>query len=244
MDKLPKDTIQAGNAASEVFISPINGVDTVKGVAMTGGTADGYLQVLSIFRMDSEERIQKFKSFLNESSGKFPEKHLALFTTQIHAIKSAAAAIGAAEISGKAARLEAAAKNAELSFLQDNLPGFMEHLNELLKNIRTALESRPEKTEEKSGGSAFFSQVFGKKKTDSSQSAKEDVSRHLPLFDKLVDALGSQNTKNVDRILDELNKFSLDSKTKGILEHISDQVLMTEFESAKKTIKGFIDSHK
>jgi HPt (histidine-containing phosphotransfer) domain-containing protein len=245
-EKLPENTVQADKAVSGVSFPPINGIDTVKGIAMTGGTAEGYRQVLSMFRKDTEERLQRLRFFLYESmnSGKFPEKHLASFITQIYALKSASATIGAAEISDEAARLEAAGNNSELSFIQDNLPDFTEHLTELVKNIRSALDSMPDKAAAKSGGLGFLGRIFGKKKTDKSLFSKGDPSEYFSLFSKLAEALGSQNVTDADRILDELHKMPLDQKTKETLEHISDQILMTEFESAIKTINGFIGSNK
>jgi hypothetical protein len=242
MKKLSESKMQADN----VSFPPINGIDTVKGIAMTGGTAEGYRQVLSMFRKDADERIQKFRFFLYESlsSGKFPEKHLASFSTQIQALKSASAAIGSAETYDRAGRFGVAGRNKELSFIQDNLPDFTEHLTELVKNIRSALDAKQDKAAAKSGGQGFFNQMFGKKNPDKAQSVKGDPSEYFSLFGKLAEALGSQNVMDADRILDELNKSPLDPKTKETLEQISDQVLMTEFESAIKTINGFIGSNK
>jgi HPt (histidine-containing phosphotransfer) domain-containing protein len=245
-EKISENTIQAGNAVHNASFPPIEGIDTVKGIAMTGGTADGYRQVLSMFRKDAEERAQKFRFFLYESmtNGKFPEKHLASFITQIQALKSASATIGAAEISNEAVRLETAVKNKELSFIQDNLPGFTEHLTILGKNIRFALAAKPDKSAAKFGGQGFLGQIFARKKTGNTQPPKGAPSENLLLFGKLAEALGSQNVTDTDRILEELNKLPLDPDAKEILEQISDQVLMTEFESAIKTIKNFIGSNK
>jgi len=245
-EKLHEDTAQAGKAAFDVSFSPINGIDTVKGVAMTGGTVEGYRQVLSMFRRDAEERVQKFRFFLYEStgSGKFPEKHLASFITQIHALKSASATIGAAETFDRADKLDVAAKNTELTFIQENLPGFVEHLAELLKNIHSALEAGQEKAAAKTSGQGFLGRIFGKEKADKAQPAKVEISEYFPLFNKLAEALGSKNVTDVDKILFDLNKAPLDPKTKEILEQISDQILMTEFESAIKTIKELNGSDK
>jgi len=243
-EKKSENTIKLGKATSDILFPPINGIDIVKGVAMTGGTAEGYRQVLSMFRKDAEERVQKFRYFLYESmsGGKFPEKHLASLITQIQALKSASATIGAAETSDKATRLEAAGRNMELSFIQENLPDFIEHLTVLIKNVRAALEGKPDKPAGKFSGQGFLSQAFGKKKPDKSQYIKVNPSKYLPLFSKLAEALKSQNVTDADLILNELNKLPLEARPKEILEQISDQVLMTEFESAIKTIGEFIAS--
>ncbi|MCL1814281.1 MAG: Hpt domain-containing protein [Treponema sp.] len=197
----------------------IPGVDTIKGTAMTGGTAASYRKVLSMFCKDVEERLQRLRFFLFEGmrGNKFPEKHLAAFTTQVHAMKSASGTLGAAEISMEAARLEDAGKTGDLNFVWDNLGGFVEHLTELSGNIRAVLETEP--------GEAVFP-----------SNPMVDIS----IFNKLAEALKSQNISEIDRIMDELNGNILDSETKEILEQISDQVLMTEFESAIKTVNELI----
>ena len=201
----------------------IPGIDTAKGIAMTGGTAEGYRRVLSMFRKDTEERMQKFRFFLYENmvsgNSTFPEKHLSSFITQIHALKSASATIGAAEVSAEAAGLEEAGKTGDLTFIQDSLGGFMEHLAELVENILTALEFKPEENE----------------KTPSSEK-KARKTNYISIFNKLKNALKSQNVPEIEQILNELSQKPPDSTIKKALEQISDQVLMAEFNSAIKTI--------
>ncbi|MDR2740260.1 MAG: response regulator, partial [Treponema sp.] len=70
----------------------IPGVDAAKGITMTGGTVAGYRKVLAQFRKDAQERL----ALLQEP----PEPGaLPLFVTQAHALKSASASLGAAEVS-------------------------------------------------------------------------------------------------------------------------------------------------
>jgi len=237
-----------GLTQMDTSFPPINGVDTSKGIAMTGGTAEGYRQVLSMFRRDSEERLQKLRFFLyeglNAGKGKFPEKHLSSLATQIQALKSALAAIGAAKVSDEAVRLEVAAKNRDLVFLYDNLPGFIELLAELVKNTRAAVEIKPDEKAAKPAAGGFLKQIFARQKPEKQAAPKTDPSEYLPVFNKLKNAIDSQNLSEIDRIIDELNQKPLDAKTKETLEHISDEVLMTEFDSAIKTIDILIGTDK
>ena len=232
----------------DISFPPIKGVDTSKGIVMTGGTAEGYRQVLSMFRKDAEERLQKLRFFLyeglNAGKGIFPEKHLSSLATQIQALKGAAATIGAAEVSDEAARLDAAVKNKDLAFLYDNLPKFIESLAELVKNTRAAIESKPDEKAAKPGGGGFLRKIFARQKPDKAIAPKTDPTEYLPIFNKLKDAINSQNLSEIDIILNELSQRPLDTKTKEILEHISDEVLMTEFDSAIKTIDQLIGADK
>ena len=231
----------------DISFPPIPGLDTVKGIAMTGGTSDGYRQVLTMFRKDAEERLQKFRFFLyeglNSGTGKFPEKHLQSLTTQIQALKSASATIGAAELSAEAAQLEAAGKEKNFVFIYDKLPDYIEHLSDLVKNVRSALEQKQGENDAVSGGHRSFMQMFGRQKSDKTASAKTDISEYLDIFNKLKEALTSQNVLAIEHVLDELNQKPLDSKIREVMEQISDQVLMTEFDSAIKTIDDLISTN-
>ena len=245
----PENEGRGGNGpAPDTSFPPIPGVDTAKGISLTGGTAESYQQVLSMFRKDTEERMQKLRFFIYESvssgDGQFPEKHLQSFATQIQALKSASATLGAAEISAEAARFEAAGKERNLTFIQDNLPSFVEHLAELVKNIRAAMEIKSKESSKKSGGFGFFMQKLAGQRPDKTSPSKTVLSEYLPVFQKLKEALEAQNISDIDQILDELNKKPLDSRTKEILEQISDQVLMTELSSAKKTVDELLASNK
>ena len=55
-------------------------------------------------------------------------------------------------------------------------------------------------------------------------------------MESLKQALVSKKMDIVDQLLDNLAKLPLDEKTKQAADHISDYVLITEFERAIKTI--------
>jgi CheY-like chemotaxis protein/anti-sigma regulatory factor (Ser/Thr protein kinase) len=189
---------------------PIQGVDTAKGMALTGGKEAFYRRVLALYCKDALERMPRLQTVPEADA-------LSVFITQVHSLKSASASIGAAEVSEQAAKLEAAGKSGDLAYIKDNLSGFTEHLTELVENIRAALEPAQAPIPNSS-------LLIPNSPPDSS------------LLSELKAALKSQNAIKIDRILDELNKKPLDSKTKEIMEQISDKVLMAEFESAVKII--------
>ncbi|MDR0314279.1 MAG: Hpt domain-containing protein [Treponema sp.] len=118
-----------GSAATD-----IPGVDMERGIRMTGGSMEVYQEVLDLFCSDVDERLPILKS-VPDAAG------LAKFATQIHALKGASGSIGAAEISALAAKLEAASKAGDLSFIQENLGDFAAQLEELVKGIRNWLNA-------------------------------------------------------------------------------------------------------
>jgi len=188
----------------------IPGVDTAKGISMTGGTLSAYTQVLNLFRKDIEERLPLLQ--------KTPDTdNLPMFTTQVHAIKSASASVGMAEISEQAAKLEAAGKAGDLAFIREQLPSFVQKLEELVKNIQDALR-------------------LNKATVPNSESSPA----HSTLFLELAEALKSKKIPEIEQILNTIRQQTQDSKHIEILEQISDQVLMTEFDSALKLVEEAI----
>ena len=212
-----------------VILPSIPGVDSAKGIAMTGGTLEGYVQVLSMFRKDTEERLQKLRYYLYESmlagNGLFPEKYLSVFITQVHALKSASGTIGAADISTEADNLEDAAKAGDFALVQKRLPDFVEHLAELAKNIRVVTDIKPE---------------VNKAKSSSAKKGKNVISAYIPVLRELINALNSVNLIDIDTLMEKMDDGLFHSMAKENLEHISDQILMAEFKSAIKSIEELI----
>jgi signal transduction histidine kinase/CheY-like chemotaxis protein len=197
----------------------IPGVDTAKGIAMTGGTAAGYKKVLSVFRRDAAERLTLLRNFAAQDNGP-GEADLPVFITQVHALKSAAASIGAETVSAEAAALEAAGRAGDGAAIREGLGAFTEHLAALTENIAAALESAP-KGDRGPGPTAG--------------------PVPLPLLRELAEALGAQRAGAVDRILAELGRKALDPRTRKALDAVSDDVLVAEYGRALETLTALLE---
>jgi HPt (histidine-containing phosphotransfer) domain-containing protein len=210
---------------TDISFPAIPGVNTADGISNTGGTIETYRQVLSIFCKDVKARLQTLRFILFEGTmngDRFPEKHLSSFTTQMLALKSACASIGAEEISMEAARLEEAGKIADLPFIWEKLNNFTDHLAELMENINLIFEPASVKPKPE---------------------AVEDTPMYFSLFRELAEAIKNQRLADIDRITGELSRKPLNSQAQETLELISDQILMAEFDSAVKTINDFVDKN-
>jgi len=213
----PLPTPQGGNAVT--LLPSIPGIDVKKGVSMTGGTPALYRQVLSLFCKDANERLPLLRVM------PAPET-LGSFTTQVHALKSASASIGADDVSEEAAILEKAGKVADMDFIKENLPIFAQELTELVKNIRSALQSD---------------------ELDDDDTANENTDSALPYSPLptpysllLSEALKSKNVCEIDNILEQLAQLPLDASVKAALEKISDEVLVAEYEKAEDILRELI----
>ncbi|MCL2804784.1 MAG: ATP-binding protein [Treponema sp.] len=195
----------------------INGIDVKRGIGMTGGTEAGFLSVLSIFRKDAQERLRILRKSIEEEG-------LKSFIINVHALKSASAAIGAEEISAEAARLENAGRTGDEAYIHANMDLFMEQLSKLIEGITYALEI--EKTENEN-----FRQTG-------------DNAEIAAILKKLEKALKTQKADIIDLMLEEISRQPLDEKTKEAVEKISDDVLMTEFDKAAATVHEIMENLK
>jgi CheY-like chemotaxis protein/nitrogen-specific signal transduction histidine kinase len=200
-------------AAGGVPVIP--GVDAKHGIAMTGGTEAGYRKVLATFKKDAEDRLPFLRNLPDE-------QNLAAFVTQVHALKSAAASIGAQEISAKAAALEEAGRTKDMAAIRGGLSSFAERLASLAEGIGAAL------TKDEGVSVPAFRQAL-----------EADAS----LLEELASALEGQKVEAVDRLLEELLARAADSRARETLEQISDDVLMAEYGKALEAVKILLGKH-
>jgi CheY-like chemotaxis protein len=202
----------------------VPGVDVVRGINMTGGTEEGYRKVLAQFYKDAAARLPLFKNFLDEINPAGTDKFSA-FTAQAHAIKSAAGTIGAAEVSGEAAVLEAAGRGAlagsaaDTAAIAEKLPGFYKRLSELVEAIGGAMKNAQGTTD--NGEHANYS-VF---------------TEYCSL---LKAALEAKDMKEIDKLLEELEQLPLDREARESVNAVSDKILMGEYAEALKTVNDLL----
>jgi signal transduction histidine kinase/ActR/RegA family two-component response regulator/HPt (histidine-containing phosphotransfer) domain-containing protein len=195
----------------------IPGVDVKKGIAMTGGTEKGYRSVLAALRKDVEERLPLFRAVPEPDA-------LPAFAARAHSLKSSTASVGAAEVSARAERLEAAGRAGDLAFVREHLGDFSERLAALAENIGAALQAA-------SGG--------GGAPGIPSYQGRETGAQTARLFRDLAESLKSRKVPEIRRALGALGRQAADPRAREALETISDQVLMAEFDDAAKTAEEF-----
>jgi CheY-like chemotaxis protein len=185
----------------------IPGVDTELGIMRSGGTEAAYRRVLFAFRHDALERLHIFESV--------PDTDISLFVTNIHAIKSAAANIGARSLSEKAVEMETAGKRGDINFIRTQLAGFYKNLKTMAQNISGVLEAEA---------------------AHSSAQNKKLESEHRDLLLQLKIMLEKGNIREVNRILTESESHLDSTGAKAIIENISEQILLAEYEGAVRMI--------
>ncbi|MDR3353910.1 MAG: response regulator, partial [Synergistaceae bacterium] len=179
----------------------IPGVDVKRGIAMTGGTFEGYVEVLELYCQDVAKRLEIL-------SGVPDEDGLAFFTTQVHALKSSSANIGAADLSKEAAMLEDAGKRGDVAAISEALDGFRDDLSLTAERIRYALSLREE------------------------GSVDGELLPDRAVLLRLKETLEAEEIRAADGILNELKKKPFGKEIRDLISEVSDCVLMSDFKAA------------
>ena len=130
-----EDSGGANDIADTGTVIEIEGVDTAKGIKLTGGTANNYIQILKIYCENVSEKIGPIKDSLENED-------IPLYTTYVHALKSASASIGADTASRLAGELENAGHSNNTDFITAHTDKFLADLDVLLENIGAFIKSK------------------------------------------------------------------------------------------------------
>jgi CheY-like chemotaxis protein len=212
-EKKDKTFVPQARQSRSVSIA-IESVDTRQGISMTGGSEEAYLDILATYIKDARDRLGTLLNFRQSIETAEPSPSaLALFTTQVHALKSASASIGAAKLSADALALEMAGKNAALTAIKQNLGPFCNALFAITERIHAALPKQVDNAEE------------------TELSTTDNAG-----FAMLKEALAAEDIGKIDSILDDFSKRHWGPKMKEAMSQISDCVLVSDFEMALKTL--------
>jgi transcriptional regulator of NAD metabolism len=84
----------------------------------------------------------------------------------------------------------------------------------------------------------------GKRERTTLDAQRSILNSQHSILNSLAAALEAQKAGDIDRILEELNRQTLEPEAREILDQISDHVLMAEFGKARETIAALITKNK
>ncbi|MDR1411399.1 MAG: response regulator [Spirochaetaceae bacterium] len=198
----------------------IEGVDTERGIAMTGGSEEGYRNVLSALYTDIQNRAPDFERLAEKPEGSpLSPEELSSLTIQAHALKSALATVGASELSRSASALEAAGRGMDRLFIAEKLPAFIRDLKALGGKIRAAV-ILPEEARRDSRGIAPL----------------------LPALEKLRAALLAYDVGRIDALAKQLEAGGLAALDETA--RLPELILMGDYEDAAALIEELLSQNQ
>ncbi|MDR0376158.1 MAG: response regulator [Treponema sp.] len=196
----------------------IDGVDVKEGIKMANGSVESYLDILSVYIKDSKERYGTLCSFLQTITASSPDPYiLSIFTTQVHALKSASASIGAKKLAEEALKLEMAGRAASVEFIKQNLGLFCSNLAVILERIERVLPKQAD-----SEDTVQQKELDAKDKRD---------------FLNLKAAFENEDIYTIDVLFETLNGKQFNAKIKEKLSKIGDLILVSDFKEALKLLE-------
>jgi signal transduction histidine kinase/CheY-like chemotaxis protein/HPt (histidine-containing phosphotransfer) domain-containing protein len=189
----------------------LRGVDTDKGVARAGGIQENYLQTLFIFRGDAAAKAADMRTALENDD-------IPTYTLHAHALKSAAANIGAQNISDRAAALETAGKNGNADFINTNNSNFMTDLEALIRDINMIIAVNKKAATQ----------------TPSDPGALKVILKQLKI------ALSAVDIEEIDKNAHQLQNFSHTDGAESAVEAILRMVLIGNFDEAEVRIDSLL----
>ena len=142
---VPEERRQAGGGGEEhKSLSPssfqIEGIDMDIAMRYYSGDEAGFAELLELYYMDGQRKIGLLRELADTS--------LSDYQTEVHALKSASANIGAMGVSDMARAQENAAAQGDRPLIDRQLPLLLDAYGELLERIGWALEQRRKEPQE------------------------------------------------------------------------------------------------
>ena len=191
----------------------INGVNVERGIATTGGTLENYIKTLDVFYKDGMEKI-------NEINACLASNDMPLYTTHVHALKTAAANIGAEGLSEAARALEEAGREGHMPMVISESARLLEAFEELLAEINTVL---------------------------SENRYVQSISVDMPLITdelfRLKEAIESFDSSSIKICADNLQKFSHAAGIGGTIDDILRCVLIGDDVKALSLIDPIVQEN-
>jgi signal transduction histidine kinase/ActR/RegA family two-component response regulator len=215
------ETPAAENSTASGIPLVIEGVDTRRGIAMTGGSERGYRDVLSVLCADIRNRMPDFEK-LAEVPEKLPftMEEFSAFTIQAHAMKSALASIGAFGLSKDAAALEKAGRNIDRQFIVEKLPAFIRDLQTLAKKIEAVIQHKEAPRE----------------------AGDRDITSLLSMLEELRRALLAYDIGRLNSLMKRLEAEG--SPIQDEADRISEFVLLGDYEEAAELIERILSPNQ
>jgi HPt (histidine-containing phosphotransfer) domain-containing protein len=184
-------------------------LDTVSGIQMSGGTLKTYIAALTAYYHDAEDMLGTIPKAMAKRDWK-------LYTTCVHAMKSASLSVGAGELSALAYELEKAGQAENIEYINGETEGFLAKLSKIVKVIEEAL---------------------GKINDNGVEVSEEELVQDLRLLKK---SLENMDTITVDEITDRLTSSKQSREVQAQLEEIAENILVMEYDKAVEDITDIL----
>ncbi|MDR1870675.1 MAG: response regulator [Deltaproteobacteria bacterium] len=208
-------------------------IDVNVGIKRSNGSLGEYFELLGVFVMD----MAAIDLTMETPPTVDQEENLNIYVIRVHALKSAAANVGAAGLSSEAAFFENAAMNKDYELFQgERYRKFRKLMREVLSSIKTALEKLR-------SYSNFISEAVSPKALDEESDPKDGDAFEGEIISALIESTRAFNLNESEALVERLEAMG-DKKTREITREISSCLLVSEFEKAWSLATSLKEEHE
>ncbi|MBE5951102.1 MAG: response regulator [Lachnospiraceae bacterium] len=218
-DKMKKEPLPGAPEMADEEFNP------EKGIARCGGNEEDYIEIARAFYAAAEENMEQIGRFYQERDWKN-------YTILVHALKSSALYIGAAQLSEAAKALELSGKESRTDYIDGHHEEMFSMYRRLLERMLACelLGLEEKKTEEKSP-------VLTNIEID-----REELFR---ILDELKSRIGDFETEGVEACLAELEPYRFRGKPLSILaDRLRGKVQNFDFMGAEELLEAAFNEFK
>lgn len=190
------------------WMKELSGLDTKVGVRNCG-SAEGYLSVLSVFHQTAEKQAEEIAFFYQAGD-------IENYVIKVHALKGSARIVGAGQLSGLAADLEAAGKREDISYIR-------EYTDELLSMYR-ALDQELMPLDET--------------EDEEEELLPMDQSMLKEVYRKIVEVADSMDYGQMDEILQKVHEYQLSDSDKKNIKQLEQMFTEFDWDAIAETAKS------
>jgi signal transduction histidine kinase/DNA-binding response OmpR family regulator len=187
----------------------LKGIDTRKGLMMSGGSYNKFLDILKLFSAEAVVKLETVRQSVltNDWSS---------YTVNVHALKSALGNLGATELSIRAAALEQAGKKGDTIMIEQDTEKFLYDLEELRHSILQTLDNVMQKEE----------------------SLEPDTAEAFDAgLEKIRAAVKKLDAETMNSVLDALKEKKWNRSIRDFLDQLSQHILLADYDEAVSLIE-------
>jgi signal transduction histidine kinase/DNA-binding NarL/FixJ family response regulator len=196
----------------------MNGVDVKDGLNRRRQSVNGYLELLELFYTDGLEKVMTIREYAEAKDYKNYE-------IEVHALKSAAANLGAGGLSDEAKEHEFAAKDGKNQFVDENYEVILRHYEDILSEVERVL--------------ALYGRV-GKPEEDEDRPiiTEQEV---LNRVEEMLSLMEDFKPKDAAMKLEDLLRYSISPETRKVLMAIKTKLRLYDDDAAEQMLRELLE---
>ena len=209
-DETESETKQKAESSEEKPTDPLV-IDFNTGIVNVGGNKEAYLSVVSSYFKEGKAKIDRVRELL-------AQKMTDQYVTEVHALKSSSAAIGAAGMSVLFRSLEFAGKAGNVEYIEGNTERTLESFGKLLDVVEVYLKENDEIS------------------TEEVQPSGEESSFDDNVIDEMIDALSNFRIKETEEKIAQLCGINFGTEINNSIKEIKGTLEVFDYHKAKELL--------